>query len=384
MKVLITTDLFTTATNGVVTSVKNLTDELIKNKHEVRILTLSENTHSHKDGNVYYIRSLPFAVYPDVRIPTSFRHPLIKELIEWKPDIIHTQCEFFSFRFAKRISRKTGAPIVHTYHTLYEQYVRYIMPGKRLGHKVVKGLSKKILKPVDVIIVPTNKVETALLSYGIKNKIKVIPSGIDIERHKIRITKEKRNNKRNSLGIEPSTTLFISLGRLGNEKNLDELINYFARALNTVADIKLIIVGDGPARTHLEELTHKLNVDRYVIFTGMVAPAEVQSYYQLGDVFVGASTSETQGLTYVEACANGLPLICRQDPCLTNVLIPGENGFEYTCLDEFIKWTQYVSQNKNWVEKAGKASEKIAQNFSKESFGKAIEKVYLDVLNNRL
>lgn len=51
----------------------------------------------------------------------------------------------------------------------------------------------------------------------------------------------------------------------------------------------------------------------------MVPPDEVHTYYQLGDIFVSASTSETQGLTYVEAAANGLPLLCRRDPCLDEV-----------------------------------------------------------------
>ena len=100
MKILITTDLYTTATNGVVTSVKNLFDELKGKGHDVRILTLSDSMNSYRDGDVYYIRSMPIGVYPNVRMPLSYRHKLIKELIEWKPDIIHSQCEFFSFQFA--------------------------------------------------------------------------------------------------------------------------------------------------------------------------------------------------------------------------------------------------------------------------------------------
>ena len=59
LKILITTDLFTTDTNGVVTSVKNLFDELTANGHDVKILTISNNLHSHKEGAVYYIRSIP-------------------------------------------------------------------------------------------------------------------------------------------------------------------------------------------------------------------------------------------------------------------------------------------------------------------------------------
>ena len=143
MKILITSDLYAINTNGVVTSVKNLEDELLKKGHDVRILTVSEKSRSHKEGNVYYIRSMPIKVYGNMRMPTSYHHRFIDEIIEWKPDIIHSQCEFFSFQFAKRVSRKTNAPIVHTYHTMYEHYVSYVIPMKKLGQKLIKMFTKK-------------------------------------------------------------------------------------------------------------------------------------------------------------------------------------------------------------------------------------------------
>lgn len=94
-KILITTDLYTTDTNGVVTSVKNLFDELKSKGHDVKILTFSENIHSRREGDVTFIRSMSLEwVYPNVRMPMSYRHKLIKDIIDWKPDIIHSQCEF--------------------------------------------------------------------------------------------------------------------------------------------------------------------------------------------------------------------------------------------------------------------------------------------------
>ena len=83
LKILITTDLYTVSTNGVVTSVQNLFDELTARGHDVRILTISDTIHSRKEGNVYYVRSMPLkAVYPDLRMPTSFQHKLIQEIID--------------------------------------------------------------------------------------------------------------------------------------------------------------------------------------------------------------------------------------------------------------------------------------------------------------
>ena len=377
MKILITTDLYTVTTNGVVTSVRNLYDELVADGHDVRILTLSGNNKSRREGHVYYIRSISLdAVYPDVRMPTSYRHKLIKELILWKPDVIHSQCEFFTFQYASRISKCTGAPIVHTYHTLYEQYFTYLVPVKSLSKRAVSTFSKYRLKKVSQVIAPTHKVENVLRDYGLSNPIQVIPSGINLERYKNRITPEERMKKRRRLGISDSQTVMLNLGRLGTEKNIDELIRMFAKATEGRQDLVFLIVGDGPARAHLEELAAELELQERVIFTGMVDPTEVQNYYQLGDFFASASTSETQGLTYIEAAANGLPLLCREDPCLQEVLIGGVNGYTYSDEESFLKYFYAICENPRWRAIAGEHSRSIAMSFDKHTFGDSVEALY--------
>ena len=382
LKILITTDLYTVSTNGVVTSVQNLFDELTAKGHDVRILTISDSLHSHKEGAVYYIRSVPLkAVYTDLRMTTSYRHKLIQEIIDWKPDIVHSQCEFFSYQFAARISRITGAPLVHTYHTLYEQYLTsYVVPSKRLGEFLAKVLSRKRLKHVSTLVAPTQKVENTLQHYGIRAPISVIPSGISLEQHHQRLSHEERMERRRALGIADDEQVLLNLGRLGGEKNLGELLELFAEARQKNDNLKFLIVGDGPAKEDLEKQAKKLGIADYVIFTGMVPPDEVQNYYQLGDVFVSASTSETQGLTYIEAAANGLPLLCRQDDCLADVLQEGENGYEYTSAEEFLHAIDTVMDDPEWRAAAAKRSEEIAASFDKKNFGDAIENVYESVL----
>jgi 1,2-diacylglycerol 3-alpha-glucosyltransferase len=382
MKILITTDLYTTETNGVVTSVKNLSEELTARGHEVRILTVADNWHSCQIGNVYYIRSVPLGViYPDVRMPTSFHHHrLIKELIQWQPDVIHSQCEFFSFQFANYISRKTDAPIVHTYHTLYEQYARYVLPIRGVGERAVGSLSKHRLKHVQCVIAPTRKVEDALRSYGVAAPISVVPSGIRLEQHSVRISADDRDAGRAQYGITPEDMVLLNIGRLGNEKNLDELVRYFADVAPAYPNLKFMIVGDGPARSVLETLSAELGVEEKVIFTGMVSPTQVQHYYQLGDVFVSASTSETQGLTYIEAAANGLPLLCRRDPCLRDVMLVGENGYDYEDQEGFRKGLEAIASDPDWRKTAAEHSRRIAEAFSKDAFGDAVETVYENVL----
>lgn len=383
MKILITSDLFFVETNGVVTSVRNLMDELKKCGHDVRVLSISNKMKSCKNGDVTLIRSMPIKVYNGTRMPTSYRHKLIKELIEWKPDVIHSQCEFFSFGFARYISKKTGAPIVHTYHTMYEDYVGYVFLIKRFGRWVARKITKRLLENVDSVIVPTEKVKNRHIENGVRCEFNIIPSGIDLERHKQRISSEERNQIRQRYGIAEDKTVLINLGRIATEKNINELIEYFARVSAKVPNALLMIVGDGPAREQLQKKVSDMNMSKKIIFTGMVPPAEVHKYYQSADIFVSASTSETQGLTYIEAAANSLPLLCRYDECLNNVIVQGENGFAYNDEDEFANALDVLLSSRDTLKVMGQRSEAIVQQFDKKIFAESVMRVYESAIENK-
>ena len=230
-----------------------------------------------------------------------------------------------------------------------------------------------------MVIAPTSKVEDALREYGVKTDIQVVPSGISLEQHHYRMSKEERSEKRRELGIPENHNVLLNLGRLGTEKNLGELLDYFAEALRHNANLTFMIVGDGPDKENLERKALDLGIAGHVIFTGMVEPKEVQKYYQLADVFVNASTSETQGLTYIEAAANGLPLLCRKDPCLDAVIKEGINGYEYTSLEDFEEYLNDILMNEEWRKAASEQSEKIAESFGKEHFVESVEMIYEEV-----
>lgn len=134
MKVLITTDWYKPVINGVVTSVLSLADGLEALGHEVRILTLSGTIHSYCEGNVTYIGSVSVGkIYPNARLKTAMTHGYVRDLIAWKPDVVHSQCEFSTFFLARRITQICRVPLVHTYHTVYEDYTHYFSPSISVG-----------------------------------------------------------------------------------------------------------------------------------------------------------------------------------------------------------------------------------------------------------
>ena len=384
MKVLITTDLFTVRTNGVVTSTHNLIAELKARGHEVKVITFSENGKSRKEEDVYYVGSVTMEwIYPNLRFSLIRANKFVKEILEWHPDVIHSQCEWFTMGFAKRIAKKTGAPIVHTYHTLYEDYVGYAIPFKRFGKWFVREIiTRKNLKNVAAIIAPTEKVKENLINNcGVKNRIEVIPSGICLDKHKIDFSEAERREGRARYGFNDSHFVLVNLGRLGTEKNLEEVITYFSKIVDKHADARLLIVGGGPAKEELEALADKLNLGERIVFAGMVEPNDVARYYRLGDLFVCASTSETQGLTYIEAAANGLPLLCRHDTCYDGVMLDGENGFRYTTFDEYSTHLDYIMSHPEWCDAAKGRSVEISENYDRPVFGAAVESLYKDAVS---
>ena len=148
-------------------------------------------------------------------------------------------------------------------------------------------------------------------------------------------------------------------------------------------DVVLLIVGGGPARGSLEQLAKELGIERSVRFAGMVNPNEVADYYKLGDIFTCASTSETQGLTYIEAMASGLPLVCRKDPCLYGVLEEGGNGYSYESIGQFVSGVERLLDEKEIFENARQHSRKIAEEYGTKRFGKRVESCYEKVLLER-
>ena len=328
MKILITTDWYLPVINGVVTSVVNLENALRAMGHDVRILTLSESRHSHVTENVTYIGAVGVGkIYPDARLQMARSARYLAALIRWKPDIVHSQCEFSTFHLAEKIAVACDCPLVHTYHTVYEDYTHYFSPSERVGKAVAQRLSKHILSRVDACIVPSLKTRTLLEGYGVTTPVAVIPTGIALERFSTPLPASRVRALRQTLGLAQEDRVLLYLGRLAKEKEVDTLLSYLAR--ERTPHLKLLIVGDGPFRCALEAETAALGLDDCVVFAGMVAPEQVPAYYQLADVFVSASKSETQGLTYIEAMASGLPLLCRADPCLEPLIHQGVNGYVF-------------------------------------------------------
>ena len=376
MKVLITSDWYAPVINGVVTSVLLLQRELEKLGHEVRVVTLSNSLHTYKDGNVYYMGSVSAnKIYPGARLKINRSRSLLHELVAWGPDVIHSQCEFSSFRVAYALSSRLGTPIVHTYHTVYEDYTHYFSPSVRVGRAMVSVFSRWICGRTACVVAPSRKVEKLLRDYGVRCRIEVIPTGVDLGAYRQEPDGERMAELRRRWALKEDRTVLLYLGRMAKEKNLERLIDQIAAAGRR--DVTLLLVGDGPDREEVLDYAREKGLD--VVFTGMVPHGEVADYYRLGDLFVTASTSETQGLTYFEALAAGVPVLCRRDPCVDGVVEDGVNGWQYDSGEDFGRNLSSFCGDKALRERMRAAARESSEKFSAEAFGAAAARLYASV-----
>ena len=384
MKILITSDWYTPAVNGVVTSVKNLRRELENRGHEVRILTLSQTRHSWEKDGVIYLGSIPAGlVYPGARLRTAAAMKWVRELISWRPDVVHSQCEFSTFVLARRIAEETDAPLVHTYHTVYEDYTHYFSPSVRFGKKAAAMFTRWIAARTDCFIAPTAKVRLLLQGYGVGCPVFVAPSGVDLTPFAGEADPWRSAVLRSSLDIPAENTVLVYVGRLAEEKNVDELLR--CRAALGDAAVTLLLVGDGPDRPRLEREAARLGLNApAAVFAGMVPPEQVADWYRLGDLFVSASTSETQGMTYIEALAAGVPALCRADPCIAGIVRDDENGWQYRGEEDFLeKLNRFLARPQCRVQ-LSRAARDTAEEFSAQRFAQRVESVYLQQLERRV
>lgn len=390
MRIGIFSDTYHPDINGVVTSIKMLEREMKKRGHEVFIFSPSKHEPT-ENQNLYMLKSIPLFVAKkfNYRIATFYSRPIAKEIKELNLDIVHTQSEFSLALFGKIISRKFSIPFIHTYHTMWEDYMHYIVPIKGTRNiypkRFARNFSRNFVRKAECIITPSKKTEKYLkYRCQVKNKpIYIIPTGIDIEPfNPANFTDADRNNLKKQLGIEETEKVILFIGRIGEEKSVDHILLSMPEVFKQLNDTKFVIVGEGPAKESLIEQANKLGIKDKVIFTGSVPWEQIALYYSIGDVFVNASLTETQGLTFIEAMASGVPVVARYAPNLAEFIRNNENGLLVKHEKEFAKSIITVLTNTQIADKLRKNGFITASQNSSKEFGDKLIEIYTQVINN--
>lgn len=335
MNIGLFTDSYFPQVSGVATSIKTLADNLEKRGNSVYIFTTTD-PHVPKDAvepNVFRFSSIPFVSFTDRRIAVGGFIRGLEVAKELKLDIVHTQTEFSLGLLGKYVAKQLEVPAVHTYHTMYENYLHYVLNGHLLRPYHVKQYMWAYLANMNGVICPSEKTRESLIGYGIKIPMRVIPTGVDLTQYQ----QAAQQDVRAEWGLAPDTPVMLSLSRVAPEKKIDLVLDGFPEIVAQVPTVKLLIVGDGPALDDLKAQARQLGVADHVIFTGEVPHTHVNDYYHAANVLVSASDTESQGLTYIEALAANLKVVTRAGEYTNHLFDDPSLGLTFSTQPEMVK-----------------------------------------------
>jgi 1,2-diacylglycerol 3-alpha-glucosyltransferase len=309
------TECYRPIQNGIVASIDALALELRSLGHDIICVTPSMPGYREAQEGVVRIPSLPLPTRTAYRltIPMLASERVTRALQHLS--IVHTHSAFVTGWMGARIARRFHVPHVFTYHTQLEEYAHYFPFESRLTRNAAAGLTRSHCNSADVVIVPTRAMEQHLHELGVRSRIEVVPSGIDVG---LFAGGRWREALRRTLGVSAGEKMILVVGRLGREKNVELALEAFARL--GVSEARFVLIGDGPHREALERAAHRLHIADRTIFAGEYSREALPDVYASADALAFTSRSETQGLVLVEALAAGLRVVAVDAPQTRDVL----------------------------------------------------------------
>ncbi len=340
MRIAITSDLYYPMTNGVAVFAHNLAKGLAKQGHEVLVLCPSFTGRQHREKRegvtTFYLRSIRFPFYPDqinevpegkeflgMPLPRlAYRHglwitvdpyPTMKKVLNrFRPDVIHNQtAEMIAFA-ARRYAKKYDVPMVSTGHAYPDNItsqLKILKPIKRPLDAILRTYMASFLKHSEYATMPTEMAIDDLVPKKRKHfKVPVEPlsNGVDLAKFGPGKAQDRIYRKYH---LPKDRPLVLYVGRVDPEKSLSNVVSAFAGVLDVIPEAKLVIVGDGTDRRHLQDLAQALGIEKSVYFPGRIYPPDIMEVYRAATLFATASETETQGIVLIEAAATGLPLV---------------------------------------------------------------------------
>jgi|TARA_B100001971_G_C18258590_1_gene584524 glycosyltransferase involved in cell wall biosynthesis len=431
MKIAIFTDTFYPKLDGIVTSITNSMKELAKKGHEIIIFAPNYKNKTviklHPNITVYRCFSFSLLSYKEVKISIPPILKVIKKIKQFKPDIIHLHTPGTIGLLGIFCSKFYEIPSIGTYHTIISEQTTYLSltrltnldklieiiksksPGimlnrgsyiksklmyftnkeviktiidlitfkivrnKKFNKRVMWKITCKFYNKCDLIIVPSESIIKGLKEYKVTKPIKVLSNGVNLNRFS-----PKKNYEAGRV------FKIIHVGRVGFEKNIDVIVRSYNLLLKEKENVSLDIVGDGPAILSLKNLVKSLGLTNKIIFTGYMGGKKLVDEYKSGDIFVTASTMETQGLTILEAMSCGLPIVGVNEYAIPDLVIHNVNGYVAKPFDE-VKIKEYLlklMENPPLMKKFGRKSVEIAKTHDLKKVVNKLEGLYKRVKLN--
>lgn len=294
MRIALICETFLPNVNGVAHTVCRTLEHLQAEGHEALLFAPAGSPTSYAGAEIVPLNGMTFPLYPELMV-TPPQPGLTAHLRRFRPDIVHLVGPAVLGAIAPNVVNNLRVPLISSYHTDFGAYSQHYGLGSFKG--VVNFYLRWIHNRSRITLCPSRATLRLLRAQGFR-RLKVWGRGVDT----VRFHPQRRSEAwRRSVGAAPDDTLLLYVGRLAKEKRVDLL----PEALRGLENVRIVLVGDGPARADLEQRMQGMPVH----FTGYLKGDALATAYASADVFVFPSDTETFGQVVQEAMASGLAVV---------------------------------------------------------------------------
>lgn len=339
MRVALFTEVYLPAVNGVVTHVKTLKEGLKQLGHEAVIVTADSNVKKTRtDGDIIYCPAIKLEKLYGYDVASPISADRLKAIKDFAPDIIHIHNEFGIGISGAMMARQLKIPLVYTMHTMYDDYVYYVANNEHLRElltNVTHRYARILARTASAITGPSKKVEDYFRRCGVYKPVTVIPNSVEVETfNRDAVDKQKMRSVREKYGFSEKDLVFCFCGRMGQEKNIETLLDFWAKNVKEDDGMKLLLIGGGPQLDEFSAYADKLGVNNTVKFTGRIEHVDIPPYYAACDCYITASLTECHSISMMEGMATGMPVLTIRDELNADQIEEGINGFYFRDADE--------------------------------------------------
>ena len=315
---------------------------------------------------------------------------IVNELVrrdEFKYDVIVAH-DWLSLISGITIKRELGIPLVFHVHSTEK--------GRTLGNgsDVVSNIEQRGGLMADMIVTVSEAMKSELIDLGFpKEKIQVCYNGVDPKKYsRGEVSDEKVREVRQNYGVGDNDLMALFVGRLVWIKGVDKLIRAMPQVLQTIPNLKLVIVGLGDMQEYLEKLVQTLKLQDVVKFRfEFISEEERIAHYAACDVAAFPSLYEPFGIVALEAMSMGKPVVVGAagiSGMKESVVPNGQDqcGFHVNPEDPAdIAWGLVNAvqdpQRKEWLGKNGRKI--VLERFSWNVIAKKTAELYLNLLESQ-
>ncbi len=321
--------------DGANQALNRLVDYLERGGAKVRVYSPTTSTPAFEPkGTLVSVPSFAIPGRNEYRVALGLTHRLQRDIIDFSPDIIHLSAPDLLGKAAQRLAGRNNIPCVASVHTRFDTYLAYYK--LKWLEDYARDYMRKFYRQCAAIFAPCKSMSDSLQEDNIAENVGIWGRGVDAG-----LFNPNRRSAalRKKFGFDDADVVVAFVGRIVREKGIDLFAETIADLRRRGHDARVIVVGDGPARSYFQGLLPDAT------FTGLLTADDLADAYACADIFFNPSTTETFGNVTTEAMASGRAIVCAKatgsDSLIQNNingLVPEKNSPESlaTCLEQLV------------------------------------------------